>query len=64
MPTQAKHVWKPSSARTVTLDSFIPVARGSVASAPSPLNWPTKDPADVLDYQFDISPAFVGNDGD
>ena len=64
MPTQATHVWKPSSARTVTLDSFIPVARGSVASAPPPLNWPTKDPADVLDYQFDISPAFVGNDGD
>jgi hypothetical protein len=28
------------------------------------LNWPTKDPADVLDYQFDISPALVGNDGD
>jgi hypothetical protein len=64
MPTQATHVWKPSSARTVTLDSFIPVARGAIASAPSPLNWPTKDPADVLDYQFDISPAFVGNDGD
>jgi hypothetical protein len=64
MPTQATHVWKPSSARTVTLDSFIPVPRGSIATAPAPLNWPTKDPADVLDYQFDISPAFVGNDGD
>ncbi len=64
MPTPASHVWKPSSARTVTLDSFIPVARGAVATAPAPLNWPTKDPADVLDYQFDISPAFVGNDGD
>ncbi len=64
MPTQATHVWKPSNARTVMLDSFIPVARGAIASAPPPLNWPTKDPADVLDYQFDISPAFVGNDGD
>jgi hypothetical protein len=64
MPTPASHVWKPSNARTVTLDSFIPVARGSIASAPPPLNWPTKDPADILDYQFDISPAFVGNDGD
>ena len=64
MATQASHVWKPSSARTVTLDSFIPVPRGAIASAPSPLNWPTKDPADILDYQFDISPAFVGNDGD
>ncbi len=64
MSTPASHVWKPSSARTVTLDSFIPVARGAVATAPAPLNWATKDPADVLDYQLDISPAFVGNDGD
>jgi hypothetical protein len=64
MPTQASHVWKPSSARTVTLDSFIPVTRGAIATAPAPLNWPTKDPADILDYQFDISPAFVSNDGD
>jgi hypothetical protein len=64
MPTQASHVWKPSSARTVTLDSFIPVPRGAIATAPAPLNWPTKDPADILDYQLDISRAFVGNDGD
>jgi hypothetical protein len=64
MPTPATHVWKPSNARTVVLDSFIPVPRGSTALAPPPLNWPTKDPADVLDYQFDISPALVGNDGD
>ena len=64
MPTPATHVWKPSTARTVTLDSFVPVPRGAIASAPPPLNWPTKDPADILDYQFDISPAFVGNDGD
>ncbi len=63
MPTPATHVWKPSNARTVVLDSFIPVPRGSAAVAPAPLNWPTKDPADVLDYQFDISPALVGNDG-
>ena len=64
MPTPATHVWKPSNARTVVLDSFIPVPRGSTALAPPPLNWPAKDPADVLDYQFDISPALVGNDGD
>lgn len=64
MPTPATHLWKPSNARTVVLDSFIPVPRGSTAVAPPPLNWPTKDPADVLDYQFDISPALVGNDGD
>ncbi len=64
MPTPASHVWKPSTARTVVLDSFVPVPRGSTAVAPPPLNWPTKDPGDVLDYQFDVSPALVGNDGD
>jgi hypothetical protein len=64
MHTPAAHVWKPSKARTVVLDAFIPVPRGSAAVAPPPLNWPAKDPTDVLDYQFDISPAVVGNDGD
>jgi hypothetical protein len=64
MSTSATHVWKPSSARTVVLDAFIPVPRGSAVVAPPPLNWPTKDPTDILDYQFDISPAVVGNDGD
>jgi hypothetical protein len=28
------------------------------------LIWPAKDPGDILDYQLDISPALVGNDGD
>ena len=64
MPTVAPHVWKPSNARTVVLDAFVPVPRGSIAIAPPPLTWPVKDPADVLDYQFDISPAMTGNDGD
>lgn len=64
MATTATHVWKPSTARTVVLDSFIPVPRGSAAVAPPPLNWPTKDPTDVLDYRFDITPAVIGNDGD
>lgn len=64
MPTVATYVWKPSNARTVILDLFIPVPRGSAAVAPPPLNWPTKDPTDVLDYQFDITPAVIGNDGD
>src|SRR3978361_1564113 len=64
MSTPANHVWKPSSARLVTIDSFIPVARGTSAVAPAPLNWPAKDPGDVLDYIFDIGPAIVGNDGD
>jgi hypothetical protein len=64
MPTPALHAWKPSNARSVVLDSFVPAPRGSVAAAPPPLNWPAKDPTDVLDYQFDISPAVIGNDGD
>ena len=64
MSTTISHVWKPSSARLVTIDSFIPVPRGSAAAAPVPLNWPTKDPGDVLDYILDIGPAIVGNDGD
>ena len=44
---------------------IIPVLRGfTPAVAPPPLNWPTKNPTDVLDYQFDITPAVIGNDGD
>ena len=64
MPTPANNVWIPSHARVVTIDSFIPVPRGTTAAAPPPLNWPTKDPSDVLDYILDIGPAIVGNDGD
>ncbi|WP_428486736.1 hypothetical protein [Rhodopila sp.] len=64
MSTLATHIWKPSHARLVIIDSFIPVPRGSAAVALPPLNWPTKDPGDVLDYIFDIAPAIVGNDGD
>lgn len=64
MPTPATHVWKPSTARTVMLDSFVPVPRGAAAIAPSPLSWAAKDPTDVLDYRFDITAALLGNDGD
>jgi hypothetical protein len=64
MATPVTHVWKPSRARAVVIDSFVPVPRGSAASAPAPLNWPTKDPGDVLDYEVDISPAISGNIGD
>ena len=64
MSATVNHVWKPSSARVVKLDSFIPVPRGTTALAPAPLNWPTKDPGDILDYILDIGPAIVGNDGD
>jgi hypothetical protein len=48
----------------VVLDGFAPVARGAVLTAPAPLSWPAKDPADVLDYEFDISAALIGNEGD
>jgi hypothetical protein len=64
MPTIASHVWKPSVARTVTLDAFVPVPRGTTAVVPAPPSWPLKDPGDLLDYQFDIAPALIGNDGD
>ena len=64
MPTTASHVWKPSVARTVTLDAFVPVPRGTPPSVPTTPSWPIKDPADLLDYQFDIAPALIGNDGD
>ncbi len=64
MSGSVSHVWKPSNARVVTIDSFIPVARGTTPVAPPPLNWPAKDPGDVLDYILDIGPAIVGNDGD
>jgi hypothetical protein len=64
MSTTVSHVWKPSSARLVIIDSFIPVPRGATATTPRPLSWPTKDPGDVLDYILDIWPAIVGNDGD
>ena len=64
MSSTVSHVWKPSHARLVTIDSFIPVPRGTAAVAPPPMNWPTKDPGDVLDYILDIGPAVVGNDGD
>ena len=64
MLTTAPHVWRPSNARVVLLDSFVPVPRGATAIAAAPLSWPVKDPADVLDYQFDISRALIGNEGD
>jgi hypothetical protein len=64
MTTPASHLWKPSQARLVTIDSFVPVPRGTTAVAPPPLNWPAKDPGDVLDYILDIGPAIAGNDAD
>ncbi len=64
MATNAPHLYKPSSSRVLVLDGFVPGPRGVLAVAPKLLAWPAKDPADVLDYQFDIAPALSGNDGD
>src|SRR4051812_6374364 len=64
MATTANHVWRPSASRTLVLDGFVPGPRGLPARKPGPMRWPAKDPADVLDYQFDIAPALSGNDGD
>jgi len=62
MATSAIHIYKPSAARVLVVDGFVPVPRG--ASVAAMLAWPAKDPADVLDYQFNIAPALNGDDGD
>jgi hypothetical protein len=62
--TAATHVWRPSSARRVVLDGFVPVPRGTLPAAPATMSWPAKDPADVLDYEFDLSAALEGDAGD
>ncbi len=64
MATTATHVWKPSVARVLVVDGFVPTPRGTPAVSKALPAWPAKDPGDVLDYQFDISPALTGNDGD
>lgn len=62
--SQVTQVIKPSRARKLALEGFIPMPRGSTTFTPPALSWPPKDPADVLDYQLDISAALVGNSGD
>lgn len=64
MSTTANHVWKPSVARVVVVDGFVPGPRGVPVMVSATPSWPAKDPADVLDYQFDIAPALTGNAGD
>jgi len=63
-PPTTTRVWRPSNARRLVLDGFLQVPRGAAPGALPPLSWPAKDPADVLDYEFDITPALLGNDGD
>ena len=62
--TSASHVWRPSNARYVAIDGFLPSPRGAVQTTAFTLSWPAKDPADVLDYAFDISAALIGSPGD
>ncbi len=56
--------FRPSNARSVVLDGFLPLPRGAAIPAAAPLSWPAKDPSDVLDYEVDASQALLGNDGD
>lgn len=58
------HIWRPSHARTIAVDGFVPVPRGTLPTAAATLSWPAKDPGDVLDYQFDVSAALGANTGD
>jgi len=64
MSTPANHTWRPSNARYLQIDGFVPTPRGPQIPPPVPLVWPEKDPADTLDYVFDISPALSANPGD
>jgi hypothetical protein len=64
MSTPASHVWRPSNARYVQIDGFVPTPRGPQIPPATPLVWPAKDPADTLDYVFDIGPALTANPGD
>jgi hypothetical protein len=64
MSTPASHTWRPSNARYVQIDGFVPTPRGPQIPPAAPLVWPAKDPADTLDYVFDISPALTANPGD
>jgi len=57
-------LWRPSSARRVALDGFAPVPRGASQATPPAPAWPAKDPADVLDYEVDISAAIAGHPHD
>jgi hypothetical protein len=64
MSTPANHLWRPSNARYLQIDGFVPTPRGPQIPPPLPLKWPAKDPSDTLDYVFDITPALSANRGD
>ncbi len=64
MSTPANHIWRPSNARYVQIDGFVPTPRGPQIPPPTALAWPEKDPGDTLDYVFDVGPALTANPGD
>lgn len=66
MATQANHSWKPSVSRVLTITGFErrPRDASPLPAAGTVTAWPPKDPADVLDYAYDISPALRGDEGD
>jgi len=64
MPTRATYTWQPTTSRVVVVEGFGPFPRGVLQTQPPALVWPIKDPADVLDYVFDLSDALAGNEGD
>jgi hypothetical protein len=64
MSTPASHLWRPSNARYVQIDGFVPTPRGPQIPPATALKWPAKDPGDTLDYVFDIGPALTANPGD
>jgi hypothetical protein len=64
MTTPASHLWRPSNARYVQIDGFVPTPRGPQIPPAQALAWPAKDPGDTLDYVFDVTPALTANPGD
>jgi hypothetical protein len=64
MSTSVTHLWRPSTARYLQIEGFVPVPRGPLVPPAMPLVWPVKDPGDTLDYVFDVAPALTANPGD
>lgn len=64
MTTPASHLWRPSNARYLQIDGFVPSPRGPQIPSSQVLAWPAKDPGDILDYVFDVMPALTANPGD
>jgi len=64
MATAATYSWIPSTARTVCVEGFGGIPRGTFLTCATPLAWPAKDPTETLDYVLDVAEALAGNEGD